>query len=125
VRVESVRLLAERVPLERARTAFRASFLPELLPAFRPTIGRVFVDDRERLWVERFQPLRLGSPLRTPSTQWTVLAPDGSPVASLQLPPYTRLEHVRADRALIVPRDRSDLEYLAVYRIAAREASMR
>ncbi len=117
VRVESVRLLAERVPLERAQSAFRESFLPELLPAFRPSIGRVLVDDRERLWVERFEPLRLGSPLQTPSTRWTVLAPDGSPVASVQLPPYTRLEDVRADRALVVQRDSSDLEYLAVYRL--------
>jgi len=117
VREESIRLLAQRLPLERAQRAFGSSFLPELLPADRPAIGRVFVDERARLWVERFEAVRLGSQLQTPATRWTVLADDGTPIATLVLPPYTRLEDVRNDHAVVVKRDSLDVEYVAVHPI--------
>jgi hypothetical protein len=117
VREESIRLLAQRIPLERAQRAFDGSFLPELLPVNRPAIGRVFVDDRTRLWVERFEAIRLGSQLQTPATRWTILDADGTPRAALVLDPYTRLEDVRDDRAIVVRRDSLDVEYLAAYRL--------
>lgn len=117
VREESIRLLAQRIPLESAQRAFGGSFLPELLPVDGPAIGRVFVDDRERLWVERFEAVRLGSQLQTPATRWTILNADGTPIAALVLDPYTRLEDVRNDRALVVRRDSLDVEYMAAYRL--------
>jgi len=117
VREESIRLLAQRIPLERAQRAFVGSFLPELLPVARPAIGRVFVDDRGRLWVERFEAVRLGSQLQTPATRWTILDADGTPIAALVLDPDTRLEDVRNDRAIVVRRDSLDVEYLAAYRL--------
>ncbi len=117
VREESIRLLAQRIPLERAQRAFGNSFLPELLPVDRPAIGRVFVDDRERLWVERFEAVRLGSQLQTPATRWTVLDAHGTPLAALVLDPYTRLEDVRGDQAIVVKRDSLDVEYMTAYRL--------
>lgn len=123
VREESIRLLAQRIPLERAQRSFDDSFLPELLPVDRPAIGRVFVDDRERLWVERFEAVRLGSQLQTPATRWTVLNADGTPLAALALAPYTRLEDVRNDRAIVVRRDSLDVEYITAHHIRERTYS--
>jgi hypothetical protein len=80
-------------------------------------MGRVFVDDRDRLWVERFEAIRLGAQLQTPATRWTILDADGTPIAALVLDPYTRLEDVRHDRAIVVRRDSLDVEYLAAYRL--------
>jgi hypothetical protein len=115
VREESVELLAQRIPLERAQQALTEPFLPELLPNTRPSIGRALVDAGGRLWVERFEAPRLGSQLQTPATRWTVLEADGTPRAVVQLPPFTRLEDVRGNRALVVRRDSLDVEYAAVF----------
>jgi hypothetical protein len=115
VRDESVRLLAQRIPLERAQQALTEPFLPALLPTNRPSIGRVLVDANGRLWVERFEAPRLGSQLQTPATRWTVLEADGTPRAVVQLPPYTRLEDVRGSRVLVVQRDSLDVEFAAAF----------
>jgi hypothetical protein len=103
------------MPLAEARAALAMNFAPEILPENRPAIGRVFVDDAARLWVERFEPGQLGPRLPRPSDRWTVLASDGRPIARVLLPPGTRLEDVHGDRAVVVQRDSLDVPYIRVY----------
>ena len=117
---EAVELLAQRLPPERVREHFIMNFLPEILPQYRPAIGRVLVDPDQRIWVERFEALRLGSQLQTPGDRWTVLAPDGLPLATVALPLHTRLEAVRGKRVAVVQRDSVDIQTIAVYDLLAR-----
>ncbi len=118
VRDETYDLLVTRMPPDRAREAISKNFLPETLPRKRPAIGRVFVDAEGQLWVERFEPLRLGSLMQKPGSTWSVLASDGRPVARVRLPRDTRLESVRGDRVAVVQRDSLDVQTVAVYRLS-------
>ena len=117
VRDTTIARLAQRIPVERARAALANSFLPEMLPAQRPATGRVFVDEADRLWVARYEARVIASPVQPTPTRWTVLASDGTPLAALELPPGTRLEDVRAQRAVVVQRDSLDVEHVAVFEI--------
>jgi hypothetical protein len=117
VRDDAMARLAQRAPLDPARSYFAREFAPEILPKNRPAIARVFIDDEARIWVERFEPVRLGSAEQAMADQWTVLHADGTPIATLQLPANTRLESVRRNRAAVVQRDSLDVQSLAVYEI--------
>jgi hypothetical protein len=112
---ETLALISARMPAAAARARLASSFDPAILPDRRPSIGRVLVDDQGRLWVERFEPMRLGSQLQVPGARWTVLAADGRPVARLQLPPRTRLEAVRGDRVAVVRWDELDTQSVAIH----------
>jgi hypothetical protein len=114
VRGEAIALISRR-PLP--RDPFAKNFSPELLPANRPSIGRVFVDRSGNLWVERFEAIRMGTAVQVPGNQWSILAPDGVPVAILRLPPRTRLEDVRGDELVVVRRDSLDVQTVAVHRL--------
>ena len=118
VREEAYELMVQRLPPERARARLAMNFLPEILPEHRPEIGRVLIDPDQRLWVERFEALRLGSRLQKPGDRWTVLAPDGKPIARLLLPPNTRLEGIRGDRVAVVQRDSLDIQTVAIYSLS-------
>lgn len=115
VQDEAIANAARRVPLERAREAFSRNFRAEILPANRPSIGRVLVDSDQRIWVERFEAQRLGSEFQANGKLWTVLAPDGQPLARLALPRNTRLEAIRGSRVAVVQRDSLDVQSVAVY----------
>jgi hypothetical protein len=112
---ETVALLSARMPAAAARARLAWSFDPATFPERRPSIGRVLADDEGRLWVERFEPMRLGSQLQVPGSRWTVLAADGRPVAHLILPPRTRLEAVRGNRVAVVRWDELDVQSAAVH----------
>jgi hypothetical protein len=114
---ETVALVSARMPLEAARDRLALSFDPAMFPERRPSIGRVLADDEGRLWVERFEPMRLGSQLQVPGNRWTVLAPDGRPIARLQLPPRTRLEAIRGNRVAVVRWDELDVQSAEVYEV--------
>jgi hypothetical protein len=114
VREEAIALISRR-PLP--PNPFAKNFLPELLPTNRPSIGRVFVDRTGNLWVERFEAIRMGTAAQVPGNQWSILAPDGVPVAILRLPPQTRLEDVRGDDVVVVRRDSLDVQTVAVQRL--------
>jgi hypothetical protein len=114
VRGEAIALISRR-PLP--PNPFAMNFAPEILPANRPSIGRVFVDRDGRLWVERFEALRMGTPSQVPGDQWSILRDDGQPVAILALPPMTRLEDVRGDEVVVVRRDSLDVQSVAVHRL--------
>ena len=113
VRAEAVATLSRR-PLP--SNPFAMHFAPEILPEFRPSIGRVFVDREDRIWIERFEAMRMGA-VQKPGTQWTILRDDGLPIALLQLPSHTRLEDVRGDEMVVVRRDSLDVQTVAVHRI--------
>ncbi len=115
VRAETEAVLATRLPAARLGGALDEEFAPEILPSARPAIGRVFVDDEERVWIERFEATRLGTRTQKPGDQWTVLQRDGRPVARLRLPPAMRLEAVRGNEVLVVRRDSLDVETVARY----------
>jgi hypothetical protein len=118
VRESVTGVLATRLTPERAREIMAPYFESHMLPTHRPALQRAFVDDAERVWLEQFVPVIMGTPLQLTSSRWTVLAADGRPLAALELPPLTRLEHVRGERAVVVHRDSStDVESVAVYRI--------
>ncbi len=104
-------------PPERARARIDPGFAAGTLPAHRPAIGRLLVAPDGRLWAERFEATHPSSPLPPSSDRWTVLEPDGRPVARLRLPPGARLESVRGDRVAVVLRDELDVQRVAVYRI--------
>ena len=112
---ETVALLSARMPAAQAQARLAMSFDPVTFPGRRPSIARVLADDEGRLWVERFEPERLGAQLQVPSNRWTVLAADGRPIARLQLPPRTRLEAVRGNRVAVVRWDELDIQSAAVY----------
>lgn len=114
VREEAIALISRR-PLP--PNLFAKNFSPELLPANRPSIGRVFVDRTDNLWVERFEAIRMGTAAQVPGDQWSILAPDGVPVAILRLPPQTRLEDIRGDEVVVVRRDSMDVQTVAVHRL--------
>lgn len=111
VREEAIALIARR---PRPPNPFGRNFLPELLPVNRPSIGRVFVDRTGNLWVERFEAIRMGTTAQVPGHQWSILAPDGVPVAVLRLPPRTRLEDVRGNEVVVVRRDSLDVQTVTV-----------
>ena len=113
VRAEAVARLSRR-PLP--ANPFAMHFAPEILPEFRPSIGRVFVDREGWLWIERFEAMRMG-PVQKPGSQWTILRDDGLPVAVLRLPSQTRLEDVRGDEVVVARRDSLDVQTVAVFRL--------
>lgn len=104
-------------PPSRAAHLFDDAMAPEILPAVRPAIGRVILAPGGEIWVERFEALRLGSRVRPASTHWTVLAPDGSPVAVLRLPRGTRLEDISRHGLAVVGVDSMDVEHVAVLQL--------
>jgi hypothetical protein len=120
VRSEARALVATRMSPERLRDAFAMNFAPEILPTERPAIGRVIVAPDRRLWVERFEPTRLGSRLQKPGARWTILTSDGDPVARLTLPALARLEAVRGTRVAVVLRDSLDVQTVALYELRQR-----
>jgi hypothetical protein len=113
VRAEAVAMLSRR-PLP--ANPFAMNFAPEILPAMRPSIGRVFVDGESRIWIERFEAARLGA-VQKPGNQWSILREDGLPIAILRLPPRIRLEDVRGDEVAVTRRDSLDVQTVAVYRL--------
>jgi 6-bladed beta-propeller len=117
VRSEARALAATRMKPERLRDAFAMNFAPEILPKERPAIGRVIVAPDGQLWVERFEATRLGARLQKPGDRWTILTPDGAPVARLTLPTLGRLEAVRGTRVAIVLRDSLDVQTVALYEL--------
>lgn len=114
VRAEAIALISRR-PLP--PNPFAKYFAPEILPVNRPAIGRVFVDAENRLWIERFEAIRMGTAAQRPGNQWSIIREDGLPVAILQLPPHTRLEDVRGDDVVVVRRDSLDVQSVAVFRL--------
>lgn len=103
---------------ERVDRILDREFAPELIPESRPSIGRVFVDAADRVWVERFEPVLSGPLAQKPGQLWHVLASNGRPLARLRLPARTRLEAIHGDDAVVVQRDGDDVETVAVYGIA-------
>ncbi len=122
VRDETLDLLSERMPRDQARERIAMNFVPEILPKTRPAIGRVMADAEGRLWVERFEAVRLGSMIQTPGAQWVILASDGHPLARFSLPAHTRLEGIRGDEVVVVQRDSLDVPSIAIYRLDRSES---
>jgi hypothetical protein len=120
VRDEAMALAGRRLPPEQLAARLAKNFAAEVLPEYRPAIGRVLVDDTDRLWVERFEATRLGSLLQKAGDRFTVLSAAGEPVARLKLPPATRLEDIRGNRALLVVRDSLDVQTVVVREIVKR-----
>lgn len=114
VKSEAMALAAKRLPPDQLAKRCAMNFARAILPRERPAIGRVFLDDEERLWVGRFEATRLGSLLQKPSDRWTVISKNGEPVARLRLPESSRLEDVRGARVLLVVRDSLDVQTIAV-----------
>jgi hypothetical protein len=114
---ETVGLLSAFMSEEKARARLALSFNAAIFPERRPSIGRVLSDDAGRLWVERFEPTRLGSQLQVPGNRWTVLAADGRPIARLQLPPRTRREAVCGNRVAVVRWDELDVQSAAIHEL--------
>jgi hypothetical protein len=112
---ETVGYLTPYMSADKARERLALSFDPAMFPDRRPSIGRVVSDDEGRLWVERFEPTRVGTQLQVPGSRWTVLAADGRPIARLQLPPRTRLEAVRGNRVAVVRWDELDVQSAAIH----------
>jgi hypothetical protein len=121
VRDEAASVLAARMSTEEASRRLESNFDREILPTHRPSIGRVVADAEGQLWVERYEALRIGSELQKAGERWTILRPDGSPVARLVLPPDSRLEDVRGDRVLLVTRDSFDVQRVEVRQIRKGE----
>lgn len=117
LRAEAVARAGRRIPPERAGQAFARSFAPEILPSNRPAIGRLLIPGDGSLWVERFEPIQLGSAMPPFSASWTVLSPAGAPLARLELPPGTRLEDVRGDLALVVRLDSLEVQVVEARRL--------
>jgi hypothetical protein len=113
VRGEAIATISRR-PLP--PNPFAIYFAPEILPEFRPSIGRVLVDRENRIWIERFEAMRMGA-AQKPGELWSILRDDGLPVAVLRLPPRTRLEDMRGDEVVVVRRDSLDVQTVAVYRL--------
>jgi hypothetical protein len=114
VRAEAIATLSRR-PLP--PNPFAKNFAPEILPEYRPSIGRVFIDPEHHIWIERYEAARLGLAVQTPGREWSILRDDGLPIAILRLPPHTRLEDVRGDEVVVVRRDSLDVQSVAVYRL--------
>ena len=114
VRAEAIALVSRR-PLP--DKPFARYFAPEILPTNRPSIGRVFVDREGRLWIERFEAIRMGTATQKPGDQWSILSEDGVPLAILRLPSSTRLEDVRDEDVVVVRRDSLDVQTVVVYRL--------
>ena len=114
VRAEAIALISRR-PLP--PNPFAKYFAPEILPANRPSIGRVFVDAEGRLWAERFEAIRMGTAVQKPGHQWSIIREDGLPIAILRLPPQTRLQDVRGDDVVVVRHDSLDVQSVAVFRL--------
>lgn len=114
VRSEAVALISRR-PLP--PNLFAKNFDSDILPASRPSIGRVLVDESGSLWIERFEATRMGTAVQVPGDQWSILDRDGQPIAILKLPRMTRLESVRGDDVVVVRRDILDVQTVAVHRL--------
>jgi hypothetical protein len=117
LRAERAAQVGTQLPPERLQRMLDMEFTPELMPPSRPAIGRVLVDADERVWVERFEPARLGTATQKPGRVWHVLASDGQPIARFTLPERTRLEAVHGRHALVMQRDSVDVETVALYAV--------
>lgn len=120
VKAEAMALAAGRLPPDQLAKRFEMNFAAQILPKERPAIGRVFVDDQDRVWVERFEATRLGSRIQKAGDRWIVLSRDGAPLARLILPNSTRLEDVHGMQALVVISDSLDVPMIAVREIVRK-----
>jgi hypothetical protein len=114
VRADAIALISRR-PLP--PNPFAMNFAPEILPAKRPSIGRVLVDPDGNLWLERFEAARMGTANQVPGDQWSVFSKEGQPVGILRLPSMVRLEDVRGEHVIVVRRDSLDVQTVAVHRL--------
>ncbi len=107
---------------EYAERAIALVFDDRFIPKVRPALGRVLVDDMDRIWIERF-PMII-EPEVEPS-RWLVLDPDGIPLGRIAIPPGQRLITVRGDRALFITEDADGLPTLVVTRVEGMGGSGR
>lgn len=117
VRADLQAIARPRLPPGRPLPRFAREFASEILPEFRPEIGRVLIAADGRLWVERFEPTRFGTAVQTPGDVWTILQGDGHPVARLRLPRQARLESIRGERVALVRWDSLEVQTVQVHAI--------
>jgi hypothetical protein len=91
------------------RRAGNADASPETMPAF----DKLIFDGDSNLWVRRFSP-----PWDTAGAVWDVYDRMGAHVGGIRLPPGNgQLVEVASDYAVVVLKDSSDVESVAVYRL--------
>ena len=78
-----------------------------------PVFGRVLVDAEQRIWVRDYIAPWAGD---LPQ-QWTVLDPEGRPLARVETPVGLDVMHIGAEHVTGVVRDELDVEYVVVYRV--------
>lgn len=106
-----VRGLVQRASSEGHADRIRASFRTYPFPSHHPAFGRILIDDRDHLWVERSTgPDEEGS-------EWRVFSPTGVFLGLVRLPQGFRLMSVRSGRVAGVVRDPMDVEYVWVLRV--------
>ncbi len=88
-----------------------AVFSPDVIPAMRPALGPVLMDEAGQLWVSAF---RATTHAWDQEHAWHVLDAAGHPLARIVLPPRARLVAVRQDRAALIVRDSLDVEHILV-----------
>lgn len=120
IRTEAEALAATRLSAAQAHQRLAPAFAPEVLPRKRPAIGRVLVAPDQNLWVERFEPLRLGTSVQKAGDRWTIVTPTGNPIARLVLPTGSRLEAIRGERVIIVMHDTLDIQTVEVRELKKR-----
>lgn len=89
-------------------------FDDRFIPQVRPALGRVLVDDADRIWIARF-PMII-EPEVEPS-RWLILDPEGNPLGRIEIPPGQRLITVRGNRALLIAEDSDGVPTLVVTRV--------
>lgn len=99
----------ERAPDE-MRPRMRQRFENERFAEHFPFAGRVELDADGRLWVEHWLHPHAEDP-----PMWTVFAPDGSMLATVELPRGFHLLDVRGDVVVGRVRDELDVEQVRVY----------
>jgi hypothetical protein len=82
-------------------------------PDVFPSHGDLLVDRVGNLWVEDYRPF----PGKDPVTTWIVFSPEGTILATAELP-SVQITEIDADRVVGVWRGEDDVPHVRVYRLA-------
>jgi len=97
------------------------------LPATWPLFSRLLVDDKERLWVQKYPQVwvgfesRFGMVFDTSSPEWWVFEASGALLGTVTTPASFTVHDIQGDRLAGIARDGNDVEQVRVYQLPSLE----
>ena len=85
------------------------------VPSHKPPYSNLVVDDRDRLWLQRYGQSGYGT--TDPSADWWVFGPDGEWLAEITIPEGLEVLSIGNDRVVGIALDSLDLQSVRVFKL--------